>query len=166
MQSKAAQEQWDKHVEGIRAVIRKAKGLPETEAVVLPGDSLSARYVRYALDSKGNLSMGKRRGRKNPHWNKKKLALKSLSIELFRREFIAYEAAMKEAYAKEGKQFDGMHEYDLRLLATRIAVILPGEFNARRRATRVAARDRQRVARRIGFGLLAGNGDHRAHATA
>src|SRR5258708_3978322 len=157
-ESKLALEQWDKLVEGVRAVLRKAKGLPEDEIVTLPGDTLPVRYIRYALDKKGMLATGKQHGRRRPHWNKRKLALKSLSIELFRREFAAYEAARKGIYEKDGKKFDGMHAADIKILATRIAVILRGEFNAARPAARVAARNRQRVARRINFGLLPGNG--------
>jgi len=163
-ESKHAMEQWDKLVEGVRAVLRKAKGLPEDGVVTLPGDTLPVKYVRYALNNKGMLATGKQHGRRKPHWNKRKLALKSLSIELFRREFVAYESAMREAYAKEGKEFDGMHEGDIKLLAVRINLILPGEFNARRTAARVAARNRQRTARRVNFGLLPGSADRRAHA--
>lgn len=163
--SKVAQEQWNTLVDGIRAVLRKAKGLPEEGIVTLPGDNLPSRYIRYALDKHGMLSTGNtRQGRRRKHWNKRKLALKSLSIELFRREFVAYENAMRDVYAKDGKEFDGMHEADIKLLATRINLILPGEFNARKAAARVAARNRQRTARRVNFGMLPGNSDRRAHA--
>src|SRR5258708_30715042 len=123
-ESKLALEQWDKLVEGVRAVLRKAKGLPEDEVVTLPGDTLPVRYIRYALDKKGMLATGKQHGRRRPHWNKRKLALKSLSIEIFRREFVAYESAMKQAYAVEGKAFDGMHDGDIKLLATRVNLIV------------------------------------------
>lgn len=160
-ESKVALEQWDKLVEGMRAVLRKAKGLPEDGVVTLPGDTLPVRYIRYALDKNGMLATGKKHGRQRPHWNKKKLALKSLSIELFRREFAAYETAMRAA---KGKEWDGMQEADLKIVATRVAVILPGEFKVARKAARTARHNRQRVARRINFGLIPGNSDRRAHA--
>lgn len=159
--SKLVQAQWDKLVDGCRAVLRKAKGLPEEDVVVLPGDSAPGRYVRYALDKNGYLSTGKKHGRRRPHWNKKKLALKDLSIQLFRREFVLYEEAMRKA---KGADWKGMEAADLSIVAARVAVILPGEFNARRTAARVAARNRHRVARRINYGLLASNADRRAHA--
>jgi hypothetical protein len=129
--------------------------------------ALRGKYVRYAFDRYGRLSTGAPgRGRLRPHWNKTKLMIKDLGIELFRQGFTAYSDEMRAEDAKDGKPFQGITPEEFAPIAANAVKDAPRLFKKLRRAERKARRARQHVARRINFGLIPGNVDRRNHASA
>jgi hypothetical protein len=154
------QEFWN---DAVRTVIRRAKGLPDDAAVVLP-EGGTGKYVRYALDSNGRLSLGRRHGRLLPHWNKKRLAIKSMSLEIFKREVAVMLDALKQDAAEKGVPFTGLTDDMLGLVGVRATTLTTRYFAGNRRAAAKATNARQDVSRRINHGLQAGNEDRRAHA--
>lgn len=149
--------------DAVRTVIRRSKGLPDTAAVVLP-EGGTGKYIRYALDSHGRLSLGRRTGRLRPHWNKKRLAIKSLSLEIFKREAAAMIAALTQQAAEKGETFSGLTADMLGLIGVRATTLTARHFASNRRAVSRAADARQDVSRRVNHGLQQGNADRRAHA--
>lgn len=181
---------WDAVITGYREVLIKARAKATGQSPVtdpIPGvtmdlgtdkygnisvPKLRGRYAidektkepRYALDRFVRLSLGKRHGRLRPHWNKARLALKSLSIETFRAEYQAHEDHLRMAATTVGQEFAGVPQDQLVKLAAHATKTAVREFRRRRFAARAARRTRQSVARRINFGIIPGNVDRRAHA--
>lgn len=126
--------------------------------------ALRGRYVRYAFDRNGFLSIGKGKGRLKPHWNKTKLQLKDTALGVFRKNLLAYEMEMRKEDAIDGKAFQGLTDEEIMPIAIRSTKNVGRVLKQRRKARREAARLRQEVSRRINRGLIPGNSDRRAHA--
>lgn len=172
---------WERLIGGLRAAMMEAlvkKGVSPVldpvpgHTMALGADkygnlavpALRGRYVAFAFDKYGRLSTGKGKGRLKPHWNQRKLGIKSLAIDIFRTEYAAYEKQMRLEDEKDGKEFQGISPEEFAPIAARSMKLGGREFKRRRKAERHARRERQRVSARINFGLIPGNADKRAHA--
>lgn len=120
---------------------------------------------RFAYDANGLLSFGQKKPKRlKRHWNKKQLAMKSFAIETFRADFLQYEATVRDACAKAGKEFTGVDEQAIPALAAKSTKHAMRVFERRRLFDRKTRRDIKRASRRVNFGLVPGNVDRRAHA--
>lgn len=159
--SEAALEMWGKLVRGI---IRKAKGLKEEDVVDLP-EGETGKYIAYALDNHGRLSVGKGRGRRKTRLKPHQAALQRLTGQLFGVYLTsAFKAAQDVAKAEgtEAKQIDGTIVQKAQKWATDKAI----ELTARPvRAAAKAARKRGEASRLINAGIRPSN-PRRAHAAA
>lgn len=126
--------------------------------------ALRGKYVRYAFDRYGRLSLGHGKGRLKRHFTKTQLAMKSAAIEQFRAEYTAYESMMRIEDAKDGKAFQGVTEEEIMAFAPGATKRGVRAMRKQRRAEARAKRARQQASRKINFGMLPGNSDRRAHA--
>ena len=123
--------------------------------------SMRGKYIKFAFDNRKLPSMPKAHGRKNPRLKAKGVRIKNLSLLIFRALYEELEEQVKKSL-KLTEKFAGLTQdqiKDLGAIAGKKAAERINELGANMRK---AKRDRQKVARRVNFGLLAGN---RARAT-
>lgn len=119
----------------------------------LPGDVETGRYIRYALNSKGQLSLGAhftKGKRRNPHWNKTKLAVNSRAIELAKKS----RALLAVIRAAEGKEISAQDEYLIIAKSAQMALEQVAAERHQRKRLKNAMRD---ASRRINRGTIHGN---------
>lgn len=170
--SESALEVWKKTV---YAIVRKAKGLKPEDEVELPHGG-TGTYIRYAFDNRGQLSLGKRHGRRRQRGK--------IEVINRRREFVGLSQRLFGVYLQsEFKKATKKHKLDVEAAngspAPEMPSITQEIFNKSQKwATqksaqllkqrddvgRKAARQRRDVSRRINSGTLAGNSDRRSHA--
>jgi hypothetical protein len=169
--------QWTKVV---REIITKSKG----EGAEVP-EGETGKYIKYALDANGNLSFGKRHGRRKPRGKhagfkkQRQIAIAGIAQKLFGAYLTSlFKAAKVEQDAAMAKaKEEGASEEEL--LKIGMAPLTQEKMNkaqkwaftkaveiyeAPERAEKKLRRLRQHTARRINFGLIAGNVDRRCHA--
>lgn len=114
-----------------------------------------------ATNRAGLFSMGKPRGRKNPHMTKNQQGIKSYSIIAFKELFEARAEVLKKAAADAGEKYVGVAESELAGLAAKAAVIGAKRFKAMKRVRRNEVRRRQNFHQLVNFGLLNGSSGER-----
>lgn len=167
-----ALEIWTKTVKDIIRVSKKLK--PEDEVELPSGER--GTYIKYAFDNRGQLSLGKRHGRRRQRGK--------IQVINRRREFIGLSQRLFGVFLQsEFKKATAQHQLDVAAANGSPAPEMPGLTqeifnNAQKWATkkadqlleeradvgRKAARQRRDVSRRINRGTIAGNSDRRSHS--
>lgn len=157
--------QWKQICEDIH---RRAHKLQKDAEVTLPEHA--GTYSVLAVDANGRPSMPKQRGRRHPHLKPHAIELRRLVAKYFQRNLtVLFTEAQKKAKAetKEGETPTispiTQQEFDE---AREVAVVMAQEDMENTGKFSRNARRRHRLARRINFGLIAGNKDRRSHAAA
>lgn len=147
-------------------VVRKSRGLKPEDVVTLP-DGNEGRYIAFAFDNQGRLSMGKGHGRRKVRFKTHQAAKQKMTMNLF-GGYLA--SKFKEAQAQAAKdgvkdigQFSQADFEKAQKWAVRKAEVLT---NAPTKAARKAANLRSRISRRINAGVIPGNSDRRSHSAA
>jgi len=160
----------------VTTIIRKSKGLGPDATVEIPAGE-TGHYVKYALDNQGRLSAGKGRGRRHVRWTSLKAMTARTMQEFYNRLFTAgLTGAFKQAKADaekestpenkvEPKQITSEKMQEIQLWASKKAEQLTEErMNGKSKAKDKAARKRQRLSRRVNFGLVPGNAAREIHS--
>jgi hypothetical protein len=169
---------WESLMQGVREVIWKERKnrirspLPDpipgyTEDVgvdkfgkpLVP--KLRGRYVKYAFDSRGMLSIGKPKGRENPHRSPREQKIKNLCVESFKKEFESFHSFASE---KLGEDFLGVSPEDFVKIADKATVKAKREFYRKLRSERKERNARSLSSRQINRGLIQGADNRIAHA--
>lgn len=156
-----AQEAWENLV---KAVIRKSKGLGIDGEVEIPAGQ-SGHYIKYAMDASGQyFSSGKGHGRRRGvRWTTQKAEISRIYNALFSAgmagAFKAAQVEAEKASTPENKvQMAPITREKLLDIQRWAETKAPEIYHARiDGGRRKAARKRQQMARRQGFGLVAGN---------
>lgn len=165
--SEAAVTMWNNLVSNL---LRKAKGLKPEEAIELPNGG-EGKYIAYAFDNQGRLSVGKQRGRRRQRIKSHQATFNRLVSQLFgvylSSLFRKAQAVAKAASTPEVPVEPVPMTQDDVNRAQKWAIAKAGQItNAPKKQAAKAARARQKVSRRINSGVLAGNSDRCAHAGA
>jgi hypothetical protein len=149
----------------VTSVIRKSKGLKPEDTVELP-DGNEGRYIAFALDNQGRLSMGKPHGRRKVRLKPHQAAKAELTQRLF-GGYLASKFQEAKAVAVAAGTPDEVGQFKMedftkaQKWAVRKAEVLT---NAPLKAAAKKARRRQQASRRICFGIVPT--DRRAHTAA
>jgi hypothetical protein len=142
-------------------VIRKSKGLKAEDTVELP-EGETGHYVKYALDRFGRLSTGKGHGRRKPRLKPHQAAGNRLMGALFVNYLSTIFAANQMmSPAPQGLTMEQQKKAQAYAQAKAEEIMsAPAKLKAK------AARKRQKLARRINAGVIAGNRDRSSHSEA
>lgn len=166
-------QQWNHIGDEARRAIAKARGLLNP-SITLTSDELQnlipleGDTMRYAKDKEtglpriaasrlGLMCFPKQRGRKNRHLTKSEMAIKSASLQIFRRLFAECAAHMEAKIKEKGEPFYGIPEDMLNQLGARAARLGAIQVGMNNRVARRHVRRQQALSRNINRGLLNGN---------
>ena len=158
---KKAEAAWNSLVINI---IRKSKGLKPEEHVDLPSGG-TGTYVRYAMNNQGQFALPKGRGRRKPHRKPRAILFGRLVNHYFGVALTgAYKKSVEDAKAAGKENPEPITQFIVR--AAQEFAIEQAQKSIKRHADvdRKARQARQKLSRRINFGLVAGNANHCAHA--
>lgn len=140
----------------VRKIIAKSKKI-EPKDVEMP-EGQSGTYTALAFDSNGMYSTPRPRGRKRPHWRPAMNAIKSLTLEIFRREYEeSFRIEMLDA-AREGRQLpEELGQQETIQLYVKASMAAQQQFQLRVSNGKRDTRRRQKLSHRINAGLISPN---------
>lgn len=162
------EKQWNTVV---TTIIRKSKGLKDEAEVTLPTGE-TGRYIKYALDNQGRLSLGARRGRIKPRPNQTVSLVTNLAQRLFPKLLHEMIGEMLKTRKEEDKDKPMQFSDELvQLVASRAGLQAKKFYSSKQKRESKAIRLRQKISRRINAGSVRpsyfeGNRDRRSHAAA